>query len=196
MDNETPPTEAPSARVKRRTRKRIAVALIALVLLAAACWGGWRGARLLREHVRFRRLKRYSGLVKRYARANRLPPRLVRAVIMAESSGRPWAVSPVGAEGLMQIMKPAEEDVLRQRRYAKGDLFDPEYNIKIGTAYLRILANRFHDDWWLAIAAYNMGPGAVSRLRGRRRGVPSRELIEKYANPATRAYCRKVLGAS
>ncbi len=84
---------------------------------------------------------------------------LVRAIMHAESWFNPAAVSHAGAQGLMQLM-PAT-----QRRFGVDDPFDPVSNISAGTAYLAELLERF-DDWELAVAAYNAGPGAVARHGG------------------------------
>lgn len=84
---------------------------------------------------------------------------LVRAIMHAESWFNPNAVSHAGAEGLMQLM-PAT-----QQQFGVDDPFDPLSNIAAGTAYLAELLEQF-DDWELAVAAYNAGPGAVRRHGG------------------------------
>lgn len=84
---------------------------------------------------------------------------LVRAIVHAESWFNPKAVSHAGAEGLMQLM-PAT-----QRQFGVEDPFDPVSNIAAGTAYLAELLAQF-EDWELAVAAYNAGPGAVRRHDG------------------------------
>ena len=167
--------------------------VLAVVLAAVLVWALTGGARRAWERTKRIRAERHSGFVRRYAKENNLPFWLVMSIVHAESGGNPRAVSRVGAKGLMQLMRPAEEDVLRLRRYAPGDLFNPDYNVRIGAGYLGILAKRFHRDWPLVVAAYHMGPGAADRLRREHPGVPSRKLVETYAPPATRAYCRKVL---
>ena len=76
-------------------------------------------------------------LIAKYAPQQRLDPALVRAVIMAESSGRPHAISNKEAKGLMQIMDGTHKDVLQRTGWTRGDIFNPDYNVKIGTYYLR-----------------------------------------------------------
>ena len=94
----------------------------------------------------------------------------------------------------MQITSPAEQDVLRLRKWDKGDLFEPEYNVRIGTAYLSLMVHRFDNDYALAVAAYHMGASRVQQLRNAHPEFSSRQLIERHANPTTRRYCRVVLG--
>lgn len=102
----------------------------------------------------------YGRTIRRIAARHRLDGLLVAAVIEAESGFNAWALSPRGAEGLMQIMPstpgyPAETGA-----------YDPVTNIDLGTRYLRQLLRRFDGDLVLALAAYNAGPGAVERFQG------------------------------
>ena len=85
-----------------------------------------------------------------------IPARWVEAVIMAESSGDPKAVSPKGAMGLMQLM-PETWAELRDQHDLGGDPFDPRANILAGTAYLKAMHDRFGNP--ALFAAYNAGPG-------------------------------------
>ncbi|MCL4190083.1 MAG: lytic transglycosylase domain-containing protein, partial [Rhodobacteraceae bacterium] len=104
-------------------------------------------------------------------------PALVVAVIGIESGGRPAAVSPKGATGLMQLIPATAE------RFGVTDSTDPAENIKGGVAYLDWLMGQFGRDPLMVLAAYNAGEGAV-RSHG---GVPP------FAE--TRAYVPKVLAA-
>ena len=107
------------------------------------------------------------------ARRNQLEPRLVLAVIAVESAGDAFAVSPVGALGLMQVM-PATGEELAERLGVvwRGPhaLFDPFINVRLGSAYLRELADRYSGSLPAALAAYNWGPGRIDRRL--RRGTP------------------------
>lgn len=89
------------------------------------------------------------------ARRRGLDPDLVRAVARVESSLDPWAVSPKGAMGLMQLMPEAAAEV------GVSDPFDPRQSAEGGTEYLRRMLDWFGGDLELALAAYNAGPGAV-----------------------------------
>lgn len=87
-------------------------------------------------------------------------PRFIHAVIKQESRYDPKAVSPVGAEGLMQMM-PATA-----KRFGLKDPFDPAANVEAGTKYLKWLLERFDGDVSLALAGYNAGEGAVDKYKG------------------------------
>ncbi|MGA9573670.1 MAG: lytic transglycosylase domain-containing protein [Lysobacterales bacterium] len=85
---------------------------------------------------------------------------LIRAIIHAESAYQPQALSPRGAQGLMQLM-PATQQELHV-----VDVFDPVSNIEGGTLYLSRLMQQFHQNVELAAAAYNAGPTAVVEYGG------------------------------
>lgn len=100
--------------------------------------------------------QRFSADVNRVAAQYRLEPALIHAVISAESSYNPWAVSPKGAMGLMQLMPGTAE------RFGVTNPYDPVANMSGGARYLRWLLDRFNDPR-LAVAAYNAGEGAVQK---------------------------------
>ena len=110
-------------------------------------------------------------LVDAVAPSSGLEPQLLLAVISAESGFRAKAVSPKGAQGLMQLM-PATA-----RRLGVGDPFDPEQNVRGGARYLTELLRMFNDDLRLALAAYNAGEGAVMRYG---RDVPPYPETKQY----------------
>jgi soluble lytic murein transglycosylase-like protein len=94
-------------------------------------------------------------LVEQTARRHNVDPLLVHAVIQVESSYNPNAVSPKGAQGLMQLM-PATA-----RRFGVSDSFRVAENLDGGVRYLRYLQDLFQEDLRLTIAAYNAGEAAV-----------------------------------
>jgi soluble lytic murein transglycosylase-like protein len=100
-------------------------------------------------------------------------PELIAAVVQTESNGNPNAVSRVGAQGLMQLMPATAKDLGVQ------DPFNPADNINGGAKFLAELTQRFGLE--NGVAAYNAGPGAVSRAGG----------IPPYRE--TQAYVKKVL---
>jgi hypothetical protein len=96
-------------------------------------------------------------LINKYAGAYGVDPALVRAVMRNESDFNPMAVSPKGAQGLMQLM-PGTAALMGVQ-----NPFDPEQNIAGGVGYLRQCLDRFGHNVPLAVAAYNAGPDAVAR---------------------------------
>ena len=98
----------------------------------------------------------------------RLPIELVLALIQVESSGDNFAVSAVGAMGLMQVMPATAEGVARRiglRWEGPATLFDPVFNVRVGVLYLRELVDRY-GSVSIALAAYNWGPTRIAeRLR-------------------------------
>jgi soluble lytic murein transglycosylase-like protein len=111
-------------------------------------------------------------LIMHYSAAQNLDPKLVRAVIQAESGYNRKALSNKGAMGLMQLM-PETASLLNVRHP-----YDPDENLRGGTAYLRALIDRFAGRLELAVAAYNAGPGAVEKHRG----VPPYQETREYVN--------------
>src|SRR5215469_1959975 len=85
---------------------------------------------------------------------------LVKAVIKAESGFNHLAVSPKGAQGLMQLMPDTAAEVRVQ------DAFTPQDNIEGGVKYLRRLLDRYDGNLALAVAAYNAGPMRVDEVGG------------------------------
>ena len=95
---------------------------------------------------------------------------LIRAIIHAESAYQPEALSPKGAQGLMQLMPETQAEL------QVVDVFDPVSNIEGGTLYLSRLLEQFDQNVELAAAAYNAGPGAVLEYGG----VPPYEETREY----------------
>lgn len=107
------------------------------------------------------------------ARKHGLDPALVLAVIAVESAFQPAAVSPKGAQGLMQLMPGTA------RELGVTDALDPAQNVDGGARYLRALIAQHKGDLRLALAAYNAGAGAVKRHRGVPPYRETREYVEK-----------------
>lgn len=90
----------------------------------------------------------------------RLDPDLVNSVIKAESGFNARALSPKGAQGLMQLM-PGTATAL-----GVPNAFDPQANVEGGAKYLRELLERYNFDLVKALAAYNAGPQRVEQYKG------------------------------
>lgn len=118
----------------------------------------------------------YADLFQRAGAAHGVDPALLAAVARQESGFDPAAVSPAGAQGLMQLM-PATA-----RGLGVSDPFDPTQAVDGGARLLGDLISRF-GSVELALAAYNAGPGAVLRYDG----------VPPY--PETRAYVAKVMSS-
>jgi soluble lytic murein transglycosylase-like protein len=128
-----------------------------------------------------RKSAQYSQVIETAARASRLEPALVQAVMVAESGGDPNALSKRGARGLMQLM-PATA-----RLYGVRNVFDPEQNVRAASQYLRDLTDRYQNDLELVLAAYNAGPAAVDLSGGKI--PPLRETLD-YVPRVLRIYSR------
>jgi hypothetical protein len=85
---------------------------------------------------------------------------LLASVVKAESAGNAHALSPAGARGLMQLMPQTASGL------GVEDSYQPEQNVRGGSAYLDALLVRYNDNMALALAAYNAGPAAVDRYHG------------------------------
>jgi soluble lytic murein transglycosylase len=112
-----------------------------------------------------------AAMIVREANVHGIDANLVMAVIHIESRGNTFALSPVGAMGMMQIMPPTGEELAAQLGIpwrGAQTLFDPLVNVRMGIAYLKKLESRY-GNMATALAAYNWGPGRIdSKIR---RGV-------------------------
>lgn len=96
---------------------------------------------------------------------NSLDPYFIMAMITGESSFNPEAVGSVGEIGLMQIRPTTAKWIAKKKKLkwaGKSTLLDPIVNIKLGTAYIAWLREKFSKHGQLYLAAYNMGPRSVN----------------------------------
>lgn len=103
--------------------------------------------------------KEVEDIIQRQAADQNMDPNLIKAVVQAESGFNPQAVSPVGAQGLMQLMPGTAQGL------GVENSFNPVENVKGGTQYLKNLINKYQSVP-LGLAAYNAGPGAVDKYGG------------------------------
>jgi hypothetical protein len=128
---------------------------------------------------------RLDPLIHKYAQIYGVDPSLVRAVMRHESGFNSAAVSPKGAQGLMQLM-PGTAALMGVR-----DPFDPEQNIAGGVGYLRHCLDRFQQNVPLAVAAYNAGPESVARCGT----IPPYQETQLFVNNVMGTYAGPVQAA-
>lgn len=120
-------------------------------------------------------------IVEEESRSRGLDPLLIESMIRQESGFRTDAVSPVGAQGLMQLMPETAQLV------GVTDAFDPKQNVAGGTRYMSWQVQDFGGDLSLALAAYNAGPAAVRRWGG----IPPYGETNNYVRGVLEDYHRK-----
>jgi soluble lytic murein transglycosylase-like protein len=118
---------------------------------------------------------KFYNIIIRASRRYNVEPEIIKAIIRAESSFNPKAISNKGAMGLMQLMPITAEEL------GVKDAFNPEHNINGGVRYYKKLLRRYKGDVKLALAAYNAGVLRVKQYNG----VPPFK--------ATRLYIEKVI---
>ncbi len=119
--------------------------------------------------------ERFAPLIEGACKEHGVDAALVRALIHTESAFNPRAVSPKGAQGLMQLMPQVA------RLLGVSNPFDPKQNIYGGTRHLALLIRKYDGNLKFALAAYNAGEGAVEEYGG----------IPPY--PETQEYVRRVM---
>ncbi len=125
-----------------------------------------------------KRTSKYDKAVRKYSKKYGVSSALIKSVITAESCFNSRAVSPKGAQGLMQLM-PATA-----RRFGVSDSFDTDANIRGGTRYLNFLLRHFKNDLLSVIAAYNAGEGAVRKYKG----IPPYKETRNYVSKVSTLY--------
>lgn len=126
------------------------------------------------------------------AKKNNIDPAWAFAIARRESSFMPDANSGVGARGLMQIM-PGTAKQLDRKKVSVSNLFNAQYNIKLGTKYLKQLSDQYMGNHVLASASYNAGPNRVKQWVKESRGMPIDMWIETIPYKETREYVKSVL---
>jgi hypothetical protein len=115
--------------------------------------------------------------------AHNLDVDLLASLVKAESDGNTRAVSRAGARGLTQLMPGTAKDL------GVEDSFNPEQNVRGGSAYLDALLTRYNDNLALALAAYNAGPEAVDKYHG----IPPYRETRAYVARVIHEFNRRVL---
>lgn len=117
-----------------------------------------------RKHIGYRRIPsglndpaQYDREIERAADAQRVDPLIIKAIIKAESDFDQFATSSKGAQGLMQLMPGTAQDL------RVGNPYDATQNINGGTRYFKKLLDAYGGDIDRSLAAYNAGPGRVTK---------------------------------
>lgn len=134
----------------------------------------------------------------RHGQTYDVDPLLALGLMRQESVYRQWALSPVGAIGLMQVMPRTGARVaalMGDPHYSPEQLEDPSTNVRYGMWYLSRLLDRFGGAFPLAVASYNGGPHNVgSWLRPWGASIRMDDYVEQIPYPETRDYVKKVTG--
>ncbi|GJM05764.1 MAG: lytic transglycosylase [marine bacterium B5-7] len=142
-------------------------------------WKGWEEAKVPKNFNWVKNQKKFDPTIRSVAKIYKLPHTLVHAVITAESSYNPNAISRAGAVGLMQLMPETA------KQYGVSNRRDPKQNIYGGSRYLRYLLKLFKNDLSLALAAYNAGEGTVKRYGNK---IPPYKETRNYVNKVIKYY--------
>lgn len=181
---------------KIRRRNRILKAIAILVLLLAII--GMATA-VLMDHLAEKTVQlypmEYTDLILENAALQGVDPAYVAAVILAESSYNPQAVSNVNAQGLMQIMPDTGEWISRKfdEEYYDGCLFEPEKNIRYGTWFLGYLSRKYDGDKVCSTAAYHSGHGTVDKWLANPEFSSDGKTLDVINGPNANTYVKRVL---
>lgn len=122
------------------------------------------------------------------------------AIIRQESMFNPDASSPVGAQGLMQLMPATAKDVAKEIgvRYRASQLNDPDYNLRLGTTFVQNQLDMFNGSYVLALAGYNAGPKHVREWIAqigdpRSPDVDPVDWVEEIPIAETRNYVQRII---
>ena len=179
----------------RRNRRITAVVTAIVLVMALAGMGLWLVFTQRPETTVQLYPMAYEAELRANAAANGLDPALPAAVILAESSYMPEAVSEANAQGLMQLLPSTAEWVAGKidETYREGSLFEPDTNIKYGCWYLGYLIHRFDGNLTCAIAAYHAGQGTVDGWLANPEYSPNGVTLQTIPSGATDTYVKRVL---
>jgi soluble lytic murein transglycosylase len=151
------------------------------------------------RHYSLRFPLHHADALRRHSAAQSLDPAWVAAQTRSESSFMPKARSGADARGLMQLLPGTGQLTARRLGipWRGGEsLYEPDTNLRLGTAYLRQMLDRYDGKAWMAIAAYNAGPSPVDRWRAARGHLDPDFFIETIPYKETREYVARVLAFS
>lgn len=136
----------------------------------------------------------FRASVEAWAEKNEIEPALAWAIMRRESAFAPEVTSSADARGLMQLIPPTARSIAQSLKIPPADdaeLYAPEWNIRLGTWYLRALQLRLQHPTLVA-AAYNGGPSSVVRWAKERGDEPLDQWVEEIPFKETRGYVKQV----
>ncbi|QGG49078.1 lytic transglycosylase domain-containing protein [Heliorestis convoluta] len=173
----------------RLSRPRMAVAILALIILGNFFWFSPWVQKIFYPIP-------HKQTIFKYAAQYNLDPYLVTAIMRRESKFWIWAESPQGARGLMQLMPQTAEWIAHEMKmddYELEKLYEPDRNIKMACWYLANLKQEFQGNMVLVIAAYNGGRGNVRQWLEEKHWTGQVQSLDQIPYPETREYVKGVL---
>lgn len=136
----------------------------------------------------------YQQYVEKYAKKFNIDEKYIYAIIKAESNYNTEANSAKGAIGLMQLLPTTAKEISQELgiNVNENDLYNPEINIMLGTKYFARLLEIYNNEI-IALAAYNAGPGNVSRWIEKGCIKKDGTDIENIPYKETNMYIRKII---
>ncbi len=135
----------------------------------------------------------YRGLIEREAKAFGINPIIFKNMGFSESNFKPNAISHMGARGLFQLMPPTAKDM----GFDPDEMHIPEKNVKAGAKYMKKMLGMFGENYALALAGYNAGPGRVKKAMAKAgEGASTRQILDALppkTKEETIPYVRKIL---
>lgn len=176
----------------KRTPKERRAHNILFVVLGIIIFLGLAFKPILRQVFPVKHMPTITEAADRY----QFDPIFIASVVKVESGFDERAVSSKGARGLMQVMPDTGAWVAQKMGlapYADDMLYEPAFNVDIGTWYLRDLLNTFDDNEVVALAAYNAGLNRVRQWLDEGRWDGLEETLDDVPFEETRTYVRRVL---
>ena len=138
----------------------------------------------------------FSKEVGRASQRLKVSKALIFSIIRQESAFNPRARSPADAFGLMQLIPSTARQTAKKLKTPYRnfrDLYRPEKNVLLGTAYIKKLLRKYHNSFLLALSAYNAGPTAVNQWKKELKNFEPLEFIENIPYEETRTYIRLLI---
>lgn len=179
--------------LKKFTKKIIIILMLLLILVLV-----FNKSNIRQDFLRHVFKQEYSEYVNKYAQINGIDPMWIYAIIKVESNFNENATSNSGAKGLMQLMDTTADELASKvniQDFEIDMLYNPEINIMLGTKYFDELLERYNENYYLAIAAYNGGIGNVDEWINKGIIEANGSNIENIPYKETNMYVRKTVNA-